>query len=336
MSNNNKRPIETSTEEIKPKLLKTEELLEPVVDSQKSFDGALFVSVLNDNRSQKTLFLHGKFYENLDNDAVIILEKKPFDISATSINKILSSNTKLKVDLQNDIYTTYNAHLPQDHSEVKATVIYPATKKHLEKYKSQKIVVVMETKNDYLKITKPFIEKQFENNIFNIQWVYNILDHKQEKDRIIFEDPDFETGFILLPDMKWNMNDLESLYVIAIPHKRDIKSLRDVSEIHIPLLKNIKTKSLEAIKHKFNVEKEQLRMYFHYQPSYYHLHVHINSVAVDMPGTGLLRAHLLEDVIENLELCGNYYKNKTFSFVLRENDKLLDAFRNENVIADNS
>ena len=36
------------------------------------------------------------------------------------------------------------------------------------------------------------------------QWVYNILEKKEESERIVFEDPDSKTGFILLPDMKWD------------------------------------------------------------------------------------------------------------------------------------
>ena len=297
---------------------------EVINDVKSDFEGTSLVSVLHDNRSQKVIFLHGKFENDQENDAVIILEKKPLEIEALS--KILSSETKLDLDLKNDIYATYSAHLPSNIADVKATVIYPATKKHLEKYKSQKITAVAESRNDYNCITKPFLETQLETNVFDIQWVYNILDHKKEEDRIIFEDPNKETGFVLLPDMKWDGKDADSLYIVAIPHKRGIKSLRDLTSKHIPLLKNIEEKAYSEIKKRFDVGKEKLRMYFHYQPSYYHLHVHINCIAVDIPGTGVLRAHLLNDVVENLQLSSNYYKEKTLSFTLRENDKLLHEF----------
>lgn len=36
------------------------------------------------------------------------------------------------------------------------------------------------------------------------QWVHNILEKKAEADRIVFEDPDPNTGFVLLPDFKWD------------------------------------------------------------------------------------------------------------------------------------
>ena len=74
------------------------------------------------------------------------------------------------------------------------------------------------------------------------QWVHNILEKKQEADRIIFEDRDPETGFILLPDMKWNCTDLDSLYLVAIIHKHGIQSLRSLRSHHLPLLRNILVK----------------------------------------------------------------------------------------------
>lgn len=38
----------------------------------------------------------------------------------------------------------------------------------------------------------------------SFQWVYNILDKKAEADRIVFENPDPSDGFVLIPDLKWN------------------------------------------------------------------------------------------------------------------------------------
>lgn len=72
-----------------------------------------------------------------------------------------------------------------------------------------------------------------------IQWVYNILEKKKESERIVYEDSDPETGFILIPDMKWDLKDTSRLYVSAIVHHRYLKSLRDLGPEHLPLLKNI-------------------------------------------------------------------------------------------------
>lgn len=76
---------------------------------------------------------------------------------------------------------------------------------------------------------------------FHIQWVYNILEHKKEVDRIVFEDTDSETGFVLLPDLKWDGITTNNLYLVAIVHQTGIKSLRDLTSKHIPLLEKVLT-----------------------------------------------------------------------------------------------
>lgn len=83
--------------------------------------------------------------------------------------------------------------------------------------------------------------------MFLFQWVLNILDHKSESERIVFEDPDPEIGFILLPDLKWNAKQIENLYLIAIVRKIGILSLRDLTDEHLPLLKNIKNNGTVSI-----------------------------------------------------------------------------------------
>ena len=71
------------------------------------------------------------------------------------------------------------------------------------------------------------------------KWVYNILEKKKEVDRVIYDDPDPETGFVLLPDLKWDCKSTTNLYLTAIVVPRNIKSLRDLTSKHLPLLRNI-------------------------------------------------------------------------------------------------
>lgn len=72
-----------------------------------------------------------------------------------------------------------------------------------------------------------------------IQWVDNILNGTSESDRVVYNDPDSETGFVLLPDLKWDMKCMDNLYMLALARKRDILSLRELTHEHLPLLKNI-------------------------------------------------------------------------------------------------
>lgn len=92
----------------------------------------------------------------------------------------------------------------------------------------------------------------FCRNIFIVktnffQWVYNVLEHKSEAERIVFEDTDKDLGFILLPDLKWDGETVENLYLQAVVHRRDIKSIRDLTAEHLPLLDNIQTKGTVSV-----------------------------------------------------------------------------------------
>lgn len=70
--------------------------------------------------------------------------------------------------------------------------------------------------------------------------MYNILEGKSEQDRIIHNNKSEETGFVLLPDQKWDGVNKETIYLLAIVHERGIKSLRDLGAAHLPLLKAIR------------------------------------------------------------------------------------------------
>ena len=159
-----------------------------------------------------------------------------------------------------------------------------------------------------------------------LQWVYNILDHKKETERIAFEDPCKENGFVLLPDLKWDNKSIETLYLLGIVHRRDLKSIRSLTSEHLPLLKNVRDKGVAAIQEKYDIDRAQLRIYLHYQPSFYHLHVHFTYLKHDAPGIFCERSHLLDSVINNIELMPNYYQKATLSFVVYDNDKLYDRF----------
>ncbi|KAE8592037.1 hypothetical protein XENTR_v10018632 [Xenopus tropicalis] len=158
-------------------------------------------------------------------------------------------------------------------------------------------------------------------------WVYNILEKKAEAERIVYENPDPANGFVLIPDFKWNQKQVEDLYLIAICHQRGIRSLRDLNADHLPLLMNILEEGKEAILKRYGITGNKLRIYLHYQPSYYHLHVHFTVLGHDAPGSSVERAHLLCDVIQNIESNPQYYQTRTLTFALREDEALLKKFK---------
>ncbi|XP_043853709.1 m7GpppX diphosphatase [Dromiciops gliroides] len=291
------------------------------------FSGFRLQKVLKESSRDKIIFLHGKVNETSGDgdgdgdDAVVILEKTPFQVD--QVAQLLLGSPELQLQFSNDIYSTYNLFPPKLLSDIKTTVVYPATEKHLKKYLRQDLHLVRETGDDYKNITLPYLDSQS----LSIQWVYNILEKKAEADRIVFENPDPLDGFVLIPDLKWNQKQLDDLYLIAICHRRGIKSLRELTGEHLPLLRNILQQGQEAIQQRYQVKEERLRVYLHYQPSYYHLHVHFTALGFEAPGSGVERAHLLTDVIENLECDPDYYQHRTLTFALRADEPLLKLFQ---------
>ena len=73
-------------------------------------------------------------------------------------------------------------------------------------------------------------------------------------------------------------------------------------------------------------------MLIHYPPSYYHLHVHIYHITAS--GYQVGQAHLLDDVIDNLELDSAnggqepYYARRTLTYGLVETHGTFEGLNN--------
>ena len=86
----------------------------------------------------------------------------------------------------------------------------------------------------------------------------------------------------------------------------------------------------EVIREKYGVLACQVRAFIHYQPTYYHLHVHFTHVCYESAlGTTPERAHLLEDVIDNIEREGDYYCKCNLAFGAKEHELLTAEYRSK-------
>ncbi|KAJ7066655.1 scavenger mRNA decapping enzyme [Mycena amicta] len=230
-----------------------------------------------------------------------------------------------------DIYTWFAAclspssleNLPQ--GDVKVNVICPATEAHIRKYSPQNTTILHETPEIYRDIVVPFIASLPSEHL---KWVQDILDGHKEQSKILFTSP----SFIILPDMKWDLHTLGSLYLVAIVRDPAIKSLRDLRTQHIPLLKSIRKQAAAVVREKWGIQAGGLRMFIHYYPTYFHFHVHIVHASYD-GGLGMRvgQAHLLDDVISLLELdVGNsppLFERRTLTYGLGEQHGLYEAIK---------
>jgi m7GpppX diphosphatase len=253
-------------------------------------------------------------------DCIISLEKTQFDEQV--IPKLTGAVDSDKMDdiVENNIYGWCMTALKYDILDTRLKTIFPATDVHIAKYEAQARVMLLETPTIYQTVTLPYIKRIPESRT---QWVQNILNGSAEADRVLYHDHDPNTGFVILPDMKWNGHS-ETLYWVAISMRSDILSLRSLCHQHLGFLKKLRDTSYRLVKEKTGLSRSQLRLFIHYQPSYYHFHVHITAVAFsDAPGVVSGQAHLLDTVIDNIELYPDYYQKATLPFVIGEHHQLV-------------
>lgn len=279
-----------------------------------------FKKLLNSNPQTKTVVLLGEIDSK---DAIISIEKSHFklDDDKYSVNDNVSD---LKQIQSNDVYYWSAATLVQQLPEspaAKLNLIYPATDTHIRKYSPQIIHFVQETPEMYQNYVIPYIETMKGDRI---KWVYNILFEGKESESFVFHDKDPQNGFVLLPDMKWDRISMESFYLCCIVNRKDISSVRDLNGTHVSYLESLRKRILDAAVENYQISKDQIRLFVHYQPSYYHFHIHavtINHSGLG-DGTNVGKAILLDDIIENIKLASDYYQKKTISYVLGENHGL--------------
>ncbi|CAF3369675.1 unnamed protein product [Rotaria sp. Silwood1] len=197
---------------------------------------------------------------------------------------------------------------------IKLAFIYPATPLHVKKYSKKQTCLISETSHCYETIVRSYIEQ----NQLNAQWVYNIVDGKSERERILLE----TNEFILLPDIMWDGKAIESLHLLALVKTHNIHSIRDLKSEHIPMLESLLEKTTNFISSKYDISPKTIRAFFHYPPTFYHLHVHFTTLQNRICGCEVERAHLLQDVIDHLKLKNDYYQTKTLYYKVAINDPL--------------
>ncbi|XP_011500565.1 PREDICTED: m7GpppX diphosphatase [Ceratosolen solmsi marchali] len=321
-----------ATEESLAKKMKAIEPEEASKVADSVHDTALRLSsfqmtrILNVNSMRKQLMVEGTF-KGQESPAIVIMEKKVFPEDDIFLKRgFFNEGTIIRKVYSNDVYGNYECFPTREHNGLNVTIIHPASQKHLDKFSRKELYLVNETYEIYESVTLPYLE----SNSFSLQWVDNILSHKAEYDKIIYEDKDKEKGFIMLPDLKWD-GTLASLDILVLAKKR-IKSLRELNDSHLPLLRNIRDTGTDVIKKKYNLSSSQLRIYLHYQPSYYHLHVHFSYLMHEVPGIHCEKAHLISTVINNIEIVPDYYQKAVLSFVVKENDPLCKKYQESGVL----
>jgi len=202
-----------------------------------------------------------------------------------SFDQIVRNNKTM----ENDIYEKYEAT-----AEISGELIIcnDITKmKHTEKK------LVRETYEEYLKT----LEKRDPNKD---KWIYNIIDGSSEQEQVLYRD---ETC-IVIPTYMWDSVNIDKLHILCLPTDVTLRSIRSLTAEHIELLEHMKKVTVETIKNKYGLDECYLKMFFHYEPSTYHLHIHFVNTAYHDSRSSVEYSHELNNVMFNLSLYSQYYK----------------------------
>ncbi|CCK72956.1 5'-(N(7)-methyl 5'-triphosphoguanosine)-(mRNA) diphosphatase KNAG_0M01030 [Huiozyma naganishii CBS 8797] len=225
----------------------------------------------------------------------------------------------------NDIYYWGLAVMKQElrhNPTAKVNLIWPASAVHVKKYDQQNLHLIRETPEMYMKVVKPYIDEMAAPE--KLGWVYRVLYEDQDKDRVVYKE---DGNFLILPDTDWDGVNIDSLYLVGIVYRDDIRSLRDLKPADKDWLIALdrRIKSVVPACYNYSVSADELKIFIHYQPSYYHFHVHI--LNIKNPGaaesTAIGKSVLLEDAIETLDHLGpGGYMERALTYSLNESHDL--------------
>lgn len=132
-------------------------LKQPVV----SFEKFSFKRILKESPENRLVAVEGSFSKETEESAVVILEKSHF--TEEEVKGILSQDTTLQCLFNNDIYYNLLCNPPATLNSIKATVIHPATAKHIDKHTARAPYLIEETPEVYNLVTLRHItESQFD------------------------------------------------------------------------------------------------------------------------------------------------------------------------------
>ena len=196
---------------------------------------------------------------------------------------------KNKKTMENDVYEKYEAT-----AEVSGELIVC---NDVTKMKRTEKKIIRETYEEYLKS----LQKRDPNKD---KWIYNIIDGTSEQELILHRD---ETCIIISTYM-WDSINIDKLHILCLPKDVSLRSIRSLTAQHIPLLEHMKKVTLETIKNKYGLDECYLKIFFHYEPSTYHLHIHFVNTAHYDARSSVEYSHELNNVIFNLSIYSQYYK----------------------------
>lgn len=267
----------------------------------------------------------GKF-SGRDGQAIVLFSEQKLDEAAA---EGVLRRIQLDRKEQNTYYGFYDGRCAHEEAPQRfsVTVIHPCLPWHIDKYSAQRQVYYRETPALYAAVMQPHMDS---HPASELAWLYALLERRAEQERLLLGDPDPESGFLMYGFQEADglaqacADDAKALSAMVVVNRRDLPSLRSLDASSLPLLRNIRTQVSQYVQEKLLVPMEEVRLFFHYKPTYFHLHVHVAHIrAADVN----MKDHLLDDVIDNIASNSQHYKQASITYVIGEEDQLYKRYQ---------
>eukprot|EP00727_Mastigamoeba_balamuthi_P013217 m51a1_g8518 hypothetical protein (318) ;mRNA; f:102631-103890 len=296
--------------------------------------GLAVVRVLHANSDDKSIAVLARTPSG--DTAIVALARTP--LTEEEARAIVEGRDTLLLETnRNDRYARFTGVPPAPLGRIDVFQVCPATEADVVKYSSQQRAMVRETPELYARVTRPWVASL---DPAETAWIRNVLEANPapsspspspspssggspavtERAELAAED------YVLLHDTKWDGATVSSLYMIAVARGPllAVPSLRELRAEHVGALRRLRAECVAHIGRRYGLGEGALRVFLHYAPSFWHLHVHFAALGCPAMGDNVVagRCHLLDDVLDNIERDPLHYARASLSLVLRTSDPL--------------
>ena len=188
-------------------------------------------------------------------------------------------------------------------------IIQNASQKEIERATITNMLEFNETPEIYERVTLEVREKSEKRGA----WIDEIIRGEKEQNKVIYKNDDV----VVVKDSKWRKDeDEKDMHYIMLFADDNLTCIRDLKGQHISMLQHGMEEGLRQIEGKHGMTRERLRIYFHYHPNYYRLHVHI--VAHSSCTIAMNNSIVFEQVLQNLAIDPAWYQTYSISVKVPE------------------
>ena len=153
-----------------------------------------------------------------------------------------------------------------------------------------------------------YLERAHKRNPIKDMWIYELLKTDKHKE-ILYSD----NQFVLIKPTKST-----DMHLLGFVRDINIRTMRDLDERHIPLLEHIYEGGCLYFKEKYNINKDKLKIYVHYPPTTWVLHVHFTLIDNIEVSSSVEHTYSLSEIINILRIRGDYYQTTIMNCLVNE------------------